>query len=780
MKGIFFLLAMIAAVQVEAQDKPVIIPEPVSVILKEGKFILDNNTIIMVNNKSLLPCAELLNSLFKAQNKPALKITTTTGTTAKKRILLKYADVNQQTAEAYQLDVSKNAITITGKSAGIFYGIQTFIQLVDQGDSAFPGRNSTFPIKPFSLTIPSLSITDYPRFSYRGMHLDVSRHFFSVEQVKRYIDFLAAYKFNVFHWHLTDDQGWRIEIKKYPKLTSVGAYRNGTIIGPYPGTGNDNIHYGGYYSQEEIKDIVRYASSKYISIIPEIEMLGHSSAAIAAYPQLSCFPGEDSPIPPNTAWSGTSKGKQVQQSWGVFDDVLCPTDYTFQFLEDVLDEVMQLFPSPYIHIGGDECPKTYWKRSAFCQQLMQDKKLKDEHALQSYFIQRIEQYINSKGKKIIGWDEILEGGLAPNAAVMSWQGEQGGIAAARLDHDVIMCPQNPLYLNHAQSNDEDSVTQGGYNPIENVYAYDPIPKEITVSEARHILGAQGNMWSEHIHNEKKLEYMLFPRIAALSEVLWTQKGKRDWPAFEKKLPLLFKRLTETGINYSKAYYNIKASVLPGPENGSVLWQLESKSPDARIVYDVSGRETGTLYIAPIMINRSCIAKAVLANDKQQTIGNWLIQDFHFNKATGKTISLSNPASGSYPGDGAFTLVNGIRNRNGLQRSSEFLGFSGTDMEATIDLGQQDTVSRISLHVLVQEASWIYAPSSVTTRFSTDGKNYSESISLLPVNAVYGAKLSAPVSCRYIRILATNNGIIAAGKPGAGNPAWLFCDEIEAE
>jgi len=331
---------------------------------------------------------------------------------------------------------------------------------------------------------------------------------------------------NTFHWHLTDDQGWRIEIKKYPKLTTVGGFRNGTIIGRYPGTGNDGLSYGGYYTQEQIKEVVKYAADRFITVVPEIEMPGHSSAAIAAYPQLSCFPEEATKHPAKCAWNGDSTGKKVQQTWGVFEDVYAPTEYTFNFLQDVLNEVMQLFPSKYIHIGGDECPKESWKRSAFCQQLIKEKGLKDEHGLQSYFIQRIEKYLNTKGRQIIGWDEILEGGLAPNATVMSWRGEKGGIEAAQQQHNVIMTPGGWCYFDHSQTQQEDSVTIGGFTSVEKVYSYDPVPKELSAANKKYVLGAQGNVWTEYIGNTAKLEYMVFPRISALSEVLWTSAEQK--------------------------------------------------------------------------------------------------------------------------------------------------------------------------------------------------------------------------------------------------------------
>ena len=432
----------------------------------------------------------------------------------------------------------------------LFYGIQTLLQLLPtEKDST---NNNRFEI-------PQLIIKDYPRFQYRGMHLDVGRHFFGVNEIKKYIDYLAYHKFNNFHWHLTEDQGWRIEIKKYPLLTSVGGFRNGTITGHHPGTGNDSLRYGGFYTQEEVKEIVKYAQDRYITIIPEIEMPGHSSAAIAAYPQLSCFPDESTKISPNTPWSGSRTGKQVQQTWGVFEDVYCPSDYTFTFLENVLDEVMQLFPSKYIHIGGDECPKTAWKRSPFCQELIKEKNLKDEHGLQSYFISTIEKYINSKGKKIIGWDEILEGGLAPNATVMSWRGEEGGIAASRQHHDVIMTPDGYCYFNYSQRKNEDSLTIGGFLPVEKVYNYEPVPKELNEQEAKFVLGAQGNVWTEYIGNMSLLEYMVFPRMSALSEVLWSPKESRNWSEFSSELTAIYKRYKLWGANYSTAHYAVSRS-----------------------------------------------------------------------------------------------------------------------------------------------------------------------------------------------------------------------------
>lgn len=541
MKKAFLLLFMFVTVRLVAQVQTVtIVPEPVQMELQDGKFILSPTTAITTGSQSLHE-AKMLNLYLNQLYGFTLPINYS-GHQGKSIILTLKNDYSPK--NAYRLKVSDDKIEIiSSNNTGLFYGIQTLLQLL-------PPQKANSP-KLVNFEVPAVSIYDYPRFAYRGMHLDVGRHFFDVDFVKKYIDYLAFYKFNTFHWHLTEDQGWRIEIKKYPKLTSIGGYRNGTIIGRYPGTGNDGIRYGGYYTREQIKDVVKYAADRHITIIPEIEMPGHASAAIAAYPQLSCFPDESTKAPAGTAWAGPTTGKQVQQAWGVFPDIFSPSEYTFHFLEDVLDEVMELFPSQYIHIGGDEAPKDNWKRSAFCQKLMKEKGLKNEHELQSYFIQRIEKYLNSKGRKIIGWDEILEGGLAPNATVMSWRGEDGGIEAAKQHHDVIMTPGGYCYFDHKQSKETDSVTIGGFTPLKKVYLYQPIPEQLDSTQRHYVLGAQANVWTEYMKYPSKVEYMIFPRMSALSEVLWSPASKRNWDRFVDALPEIYKRYQLWGTNYFK-------------------------------------------------------------------------------------------------------------------------------------------------------------------------------------------------------------------------------------
>ncbi|MGX5689137.1 beta-N-acetylhexosaminidase [Arcticibacter tournemirensis] len=513
-----------------------IIPKPTKVTVPpaEGSLLMNEKTQIVVKSPALQNSADFLNDYLIQFYGFPLKSRDVKGTGG-----TVYLSLNKSGGDAggYTLRVGKSGIQIEGNDpTGVFYGVQSLIQLL-------PSEKTS------GLKIPYVSISDSPRFSYRGMHLDVARHFFPVSFVKKYIDYLALHKMNYFHWHLTDDQGWRIEIKKYPKLTQVGGYRNGTVIGHFPGTGNDNRRYGGYYTQEEVKDVVRYASKRYITVVPEIEMPGHASAAIAAYPELSCFPEESTKFPPKTVWSGDTTAKQVQQTWGVFEDVFAPTEKTFSFLQDVIDEVIPLFPSKYIHIGGDECPKDNWKRSAFCQQLMKEKGLKDEHELQSYFIQRMEKYINGKGKTIIGWDEILEGGLAPNAIVMSWRGEEGGIAAAKQQHQVIMTPGSHVYFDHSQVKPDDSLTIGGYTTVRKVYSYEPVPKELNETQGKYVMGAQANVWTEYIKYPTKVQYQIFPRISALSEVLWSPKQSRDWTDFEPRLREQIKRYDLWRVHY---------------------------------------------------------------------------------------------------------------------------------------------------------------------------------------------------------------------------------------
>jgi len=528
----FFLLVVLflasSCEKAEIQELK-IIPQPQEISFGYSSFLLNSGTIIAYedNEELLKQQAEYLSELIEKSINLKLNIKPISEVGEHGTIVIKFlGDKSYLGDEGYKLQIDNDNILIfAATERGSFYGIQSLFQMILLNYGNLP-----------STLIPTAELTDKPRFKYRGMHLDVGRHMFPVEFIKKYIDLLAFYKFNTFHWHLTEDQGWRIEIKKYPKLTEVGAWRKETLIGhggkkPHE---YDGKPYGGFYTQNEIREIVSYAAKRQITIIPEIEMPGHSLAALASYPELACTPG---PF-------------EVATRWGVFKDIYCTKEETFEFLENVLLEVMELFPSKYIHIGGDEAPKTRWKECSICQENIKQEGLKDEHELQSYFIQRIEKFLNSHGRNIIGWDEILEGGLAPNATVMSWRGTEGGIAAAKQNHNAIMTPGSHCYFDHYQSNPKtEPLAIGGFTTLEKVYSYEPIPNTLNSEEAKHILGTQGNVWTEYMETSDYVEYMVLPRMAALSEVNWTSPDSKDWQLFQNKIQQHFIIYDMLGYDY---------------------------------------------------------------------------------------------------------------------------------------------------------------------------------------------------------------------------------------
>ena len=528
MKNFLFALACLALfscnsqkyVELEVVENPSIVPQPQSMKVDSGANVLIPGLSIIADSPEANKAAETLQTMLAAIGWESNITANRSNGNFIKLVHQTDADSNP---ESYTLTVAAGVeITAPGEQ-GLFYGIQSLLQLLPQD-----GKGAQ---------LPNITIEDSPRFPYRGMHLDVCRHFFPVEFIKKYLDLMAFYKMNTFHWHLTEDQGWRIEIKKYPKLVEVGSKRKETILeknfDPYVG---DGIPHEGYYTQEQIKEIVAYAAERQITVIPEIEMPGHSMAALAAYPALGCTPG---PF-------------EVGTKWGVYEDIYCPSEETFEFLENVLTEVIDLFPSEYIHIGGDEAPKKAWKESALAQEVIRRQGLKDEFELQSYFIKRIEKFLLSKGRKLIGWDEILEGGLAPEATVMSWRGEKGGIEAAKEGHDVIMTPNDICYLDHYQGDSEtEPLAIGGFTSMEDIYTYEPVPAELSEEKAHHVLGAQGNVWTEYMKTSDHVEYMVFPRMLALSETVWTKKENKDWQNFQNKLPAQYKLLESKGVNYRK-------------------------------------------------------------------------------------------------------------------------------------------------------------------------------------------------------------------------------------
>jgi hexosaminidase len=541
-----------------------IIPRPRQVLPEAGDFELgpDVGIVTPAGDAEATRLAHQWAAPFRAAN--GWEMPVEEGLCGKGDLCLRVAGAD--TPEGYRLHVTGDSVVVTGNDhAGLFYGLQTLDQALPPHHSGGGG----------TLRIPSVLIDDAPRFHYRGMHLDVGRHFFGPDFVKEYIDHLARYKINRFHWHLTEDQGWRIEIERYPRLTEVAAWRPETIVeknfDPFVG---DGTPHGGFYTQDEVREIVAYAQDRYVTIVPEIEMPGHSLAALAAYPDLACTEG---PF-------------EVGTRWGVFEDIYCPKEETFEFLTNVLTEVMELFPGEYIHIGGDEAPKARWETSDVAQAVIQREGLEDELELQSWFIGRIEAFLNANGRRLLGWDEILEGGLAPNATVMSWRGVQGGIEAARQGHDVIMTPTSHLYLDYYQGDPEtEPLAIGGYLPLETVYGFEPIPEELTETEARHVIGAQGNVWTEYMKTEDHVEYMVFPRMMAVSEVTWSDPTAKNFRDFVGRLPWHLEVLDEGGVRYripdvvglerDRLVLEEEARVeLSAPGGGRVHYTLDGSEP----------------------------------------------------------------------------------------------------------------------------------------------------------------------------------------------------------
>jgi hexosaminidase len=584
---IFIVLSLISISILTAQEKVSIIPQPTKLELQKGYFVFNSNTKVWIDpNKELEQLGKYFTDLINQQSGLKLNATWKMTREIPKSLIRIEFKKDFKNEEAYSLQIKPNLIKIQAKGgAGIFYALQTLFQL--------------FPLNEKQIKVQCLKIYDEPRFQWRGAHLDVCRHFFPVEFVKKYIDILAMYKMNRFHWHLTEDQGWRIEIKKYPKLTEIGAWRKDE---------NGNL-YGGFYTQEQIKDIIDYAKKKYITIIPEIEMPGHSLAALASYPQFSCTGG---PF-------------EVLNHWTITKDVYCAgNDSTFIFLQNILSEVMDLFPSDIIHIGGDEVPKDRWKECPKCQARIKTENLKDEHELQSYFIQRIEKFVNSKGKKIIGWDEILEGGLAPNALVMSWRGIAGGIAAAKQKHFVVMSPGTHCYFDHYQALQNEPKAIGGYTTLEKVYSFEPVPSELNEEEAKYILGAQANVWTEYIETTDHVEYMLLPRLIALSEVVWSDKNSRNLDDFLYRIKKHYEILSTKNINFRIP--------TPLPDENEILISKGTKVTfnkpidNSNIFYTIDGTEptiNSIKYTEPLIIDDNILikAKTFLPNGKSNTLSS---------------------------------------------------------------------------------------------------------------------------------------------------------------
>ena len=762
--AVAFLLPNTAMGQ-KADFNVIPMPQKVEMASAASPFVLNAKTCISIANNSadMKRNANMLAMYIEEQT----GIRPVVGKAAKGAAAIVLSiDKSVKNAEGYKINVANSNITISGSTAaGVFYGIQTL-------------RKSLPVVKGTAsqVEIPAVNISDAPRFAYRGTHLDVSRHFVSADSIRQFIDMLALHNINRFHWHLTDDQGWRIEIKKYPKLTTIGSKRDETVIGHNSGK-YDGKPYGGFYTQKEIREIVKYAADRYITIVPEIDLPGHMQAALAAYPEYGCTGG------PYKVWT----------KWGISDNVLCAgNDNTLKFMDDVLKEVASLFPSKYIHVGGDECPKTQWQKCPKCQARIKALHLeaKDGHTaeerLQSFVISHASNYLKSLGRYTIGWDEILEGGIAEGATVMSWRGEAGGIAAAKQNHDVVMTPNTYLYFDYYQAADKENepIAIGGFLPLDKVYSYEPMPKELTADEAKHIIGVQANIWTEYMPTFKQMQYMALPRVAALSEIQWSQPELKNYNDFTNRLIDLTKIYDRLGYNYAKHIYNVDIHVDTDSKWQEIVVHMTTLG-NAEIRYTLDGSTptaNSQLYTGAIHLQKSAnICAAAFRDGKPSRVSR---KEIKFNKATACAVTLLQPTHRNYTFNGGAALTDGLVVDN-IFSSGRWIAFSGNDLEAIVDLNKPSNISHVEFNTLVDKGSWIFDARNIEVSVSDDGKTFTPvATKALPAlgkdyaDKIYTHKLDFNTTkARYVKVHATSEHSLPEWHPGKGKPAFLFVDEI---
>ena len=702
---------------------------PTPAVYKQG------NGMFVCSGQLLIDPSELTPNLKSALTDYALWANSIRVSPFVQNPMVQFKKLKNVKQDSYSINIADRITISYSSEASCFYAWVSLLQLSTQQDG--------------QLRFPECFVKDYPTFKWRGLHLDVSRHFFTVNEVKRFIDLMAYYKFNTLHWHLTDDQGWRIEIKKYPLLTEVGAWRDSTVENHYstqPRTYNQS-RYGGFYTQEEIKEVVHYASERYIDVVPEIEMPGHARAALAAYPEYSC--------------TGQTQG--VEGLWGVFDDIFCAKEESILFLQDILTEVLPLFPSAYLHVGGDEAPKTRWKACPNCQAVIKANGLHDEHQLQSYFIGRMDAFLTQNGKKLIGWDEILEGGLSPNATVMSWRGYDGGKAAAAEGHYVVMCPGSHCYFDHYQGRGaEEPLAIGGFTPLDRVYEFNPIPSDMDLASAAYVLGAQGNLWTEYIPNMAQLEYMAYPRAIALSTALWSET-KLTYDQFLSTLRLFhFPFLSSQKVNFSKAALKPELKTMRGKNGGIEIQKVPAKGLDKQpeILNNIYPTKKKTKVVGLQIEQGSGLAP------KQLNV----IQ----HKALGAQIVYQTPPSPKYD-NGSLTIVDGQLGARPW-KGNEWLGFESDSVSFDIVFEKPMKVEEIRIHTLHDPNSWIWAAQTYNISFSkigvangiVDGYSTDETIVIDNIKE----------KTQTVHVVIYGLSKIPQGQPGAGNTPWLFLDEIE--
>ena len=741
-----------------------IVPKPLEMKLNQGAFRFTKDTkLVAANDQTQI--FEVLQNKFVSAAGWNLGVVNTAPSS---NFVQLSTDVSLP-EEAYNLKVTENQVIIYASGHnGFLYGLETIRQLLPVG------IESKNVVPNMNWDIPNVEIKDSPRFKWRGFMLDVSRHFFDKDYVMETIDQLALLKMNTLHLHLVDDQGWRIEIKKYPKLTEVGGFRVDQEDKPWnarptPELGNETT-YGGFYTQEDIKEIVAYAESRGITVVPEIEMPAHVMSAIAAYPELSCFQ-KPIMVPSGGVWPIT--------------EIYCPgKETTFEFLENVLLEVMELFPSRYIHVGGDEATKTNWEKCPDCKKRIQEEGLETVEELQSYFIRRMERFLSSKGRTLLGWDEILEGGLAPGATVMSWRGVKGGLEASEAGHDVVMTPNSHCYFDYYQGDqDAEPLAWGGNLPLSKVYQFDPVVEGMSEEQAKHVLGGQANLWTEYVPTKAQAEYMTYPRLAALAEAVWSSKDNRNWDDFSNRVSSLFQRYGIMGVNYAKSAYQVTTETSVNTENGVISIALKSEFPQADIRFSLDGSDITSAskkYSAPVDIDRTTNIKAQVFKDGEP-VGAIFEKTIKYHKAVGKPVTYINKYHDSYKGAEDLGMVNVVRGSKNFH-DGQWQGWLDNDMELVIDLESPTELEKISVGALENQGSGIYFPIQVEVFLSDDGKTFRSAGSVKREYAANnGSELKDFVieigkqTVRYIKVKATN-----LGTAPTGGGSWMFIDEVVVE
>lgn len=741
-----------------------IVPKPLEMKLNQGAFRFTKDTKLVAANDQTRVFEVLQNKFVSAAGWNLGVVNTAPSS----NFVQLSTDVSLP-EEAYNLKVTENQVIIYASGHnGFLYGLETIRQLLPV---AIESKNV---VSNMNWDIPNIEIKDSPRFKWRGFMLDVSRHFFDKDYVMETIDQLALLKMNTLHLHLVDDQGWRIEIKKYPKLTEVGGFRVDQEDKPWnarptPELGKETT-YGGFYTQEDIKEIVAYAESRGITVVPEIEMPAHVMSAIAAYPELSCFQ-KPIMVPSGGVWPIT--------------EIYCSgKETTFEFLENVLLEVMELFPSRFIHVGGDEATKTNWEKCPDCKKRIQEEGLETVEELQSYFIRRMERFLSSKGRTLLGWDEILEGGLAPGATVMSWRGVKGGLEASEAGHDVVMTPNSHCYFDYYQGDqDAEPLAWGGNLPLSKVYQFDPVVEGMSEEQAKHVLGGQANLWTEYVPTKAQAEYMTYPRLAALAEAVWSCKDNRNWDDFSNRVSSLFQRYGIMGVNYAKSAYQVTTETSVNTENGVISIALKSEFPQADIRFSLDGSDITSAsekYSAPVDIDRTTNIKAQVFKDGEP-VGAIFEKTIKYHKAVGKPVTYINKYHDSYKGAEDLGMVNVVRGSKNFH-DGQWQGWLDNDMELVIDLESPTELEKISVGALENQGSGIYFPIQVEVFLSDDGKTFRSAGSAKREYAANnGSELRDFVieigkqTARYIKVKATN-----LGTAPTGGGSWMFIDEVVVE